>query len=125
MRTDLQLYCLFSLLLIIVVSAAEEIPPPDLPLGGYSPITNLSDPHVIEVAQFAVKEHNMLDEGHKVKLLSILKGWTQVVAGLNYRLIITAKTLCSHADVHRYEVVVYERPWQHFMKLTSFNQTTE
>lgn len=116
-----QVIFLFSLLLVVVVSSAEGVAAPaPLILGGYTPITNLSDPHVIEVARFAVGEHNKQDKTHMLKFLSIFKGWSQVVAGINYRLIIIAKPLCRPALVRRYEAVVYERPWQHFMNLTSF-----
>ncbi|CAO2842447.1 unnamed protein product [Amaranthus hypochondriacus] len=96
-------------------------PRPQPVLGGYSLIQNLSEPHVIEVARFAIKEHNkMQHKGHMLKFLSIFKGWSQVVAGVNYRLIITAKRLHSRDVAHRYEALVYERPWEHFMNLTSF-----
>ncbi|KAL2932294.1 Cysteine proteinase inhibitor 5 [Bienertia sinuspersici] len=121
MRTQ-QVYFLFSLLLITITSAAGGLTPAkSQPLpGGYTPINNISDPHVIEVARFAVEEHNKQDDAHLLKFLRILKGWSQVVAGINYRLIIAAEPINCNGKVYHYEAIVYERPWQHFMNLTSF-----
>ena len=118
-------FLLSLLLLLFTASAITPSPAPKPVLGGYTPIKNLSDPHVIEVARFAVKEHNRQDKAHMVHLLRVLQGWTQVVAGINYRLILAVRPVHSRHIVRRYEALVYERPWQHFMNLTSFKPLRE
>lgn len=85
--------------------------------GGWSPIKNLSDPDVVAIANFAVSEHNKLLASSKKPLLGlsrIVKGKQQVVAGMNYKLVIEA------SDGKRYEVTVWEKVWEHVRKLTSF-----
>ncbi|KAH7858713.1 hypothetical protein Vadar_027042 [Vaccinium darrowii] len=59
------------------------------PLGGWRPIENVTAPEVIEVAQFAVAEHNN-QTGSMLKFERVVSGEYQVVAGENYRLIIAA-----------------------------------
>ncbi|OIW13848.1 hypothetical protein TanjilG_31737 [Lupinus angustifolius] len=80
--------------------------------GGWTPIKNINDPHVKEIADFAVTEHNK-QSGEKLKLESVVKGESQVVSGTNYRLVLVASS-------KNYQAVVYEKPWLHFKKLTSF-----
>ncbi|GAB4830757.1 hypothetical protein Ancab_004790 [Ancistrocladus abbreviatus] len=87
-------------------------------LGGYRPIKNLNDQHVIEIAQFAVTEHNK-EDGTDLEFKKVVKGESQVVAGTNYRLVIAAM---NGADLGDYEAVVYERPWENYRKLTSFEK---
>ncbi|KAL9237036.1 hypothetical protein vseg_011626 [Gypsophila vaccaria] len=116
------LFILFSLLLLITISTAAattgELPPKPL-LGSYTPIKNISDPHVIEIARFAVKQHNKQVPTQKLRLLSIIKGYSQVVAGTNWKLFFYAKAVHGRSR-QLYVAVVYERPWVHSMNLTSF-----
>ncbi|KAK9715069.1 hypothetical protein RND81_06G141100 [Saponaria officinalis] len=118
-----QLYILLSLLLITftissTAAATGELPPKPL-LGGYTPIKNISDPHVIDVSKFAVKQHNKEDPAHKLRLLNIIKGYSQVVAGTNWKLFFYAKAVHSHGR-RLYVAVVFEQPWVHSMNLTYF-----
>ncbi|XP_054778878.1 cysteine proteinase inhibitor 5 [Prosopis cineraria] len=87
-------------------------------LGGWTPIKDIEDPHVTEIAKFAVSEYDKRS-GAALKLEKVLKGETQVVAGTNYRLVLAAKDGSSSASKN-YEAVVWEKPWEHFMNLTSF-----
>ncbi|XP_010542197.1 PREDICTED: cysteine proteinase inhibitor 5 [Tarenaya hassleriana] len=82
-------------------------------LGGWKPIKDVSDPHVVEIAKYAVEEHNKQSKTD-LKLDRVVSGQTQVVAGTNYKLIIAA------SDGKSYEAIVWEKPWEHFRKLTSF-----
>ncbi|KAJ1428679.1 Proteinase inhibitor I25, cystatin, conserved site [Sesbania bispinosa] len=80
-------------------------------LGGYVPIKDLNDPHVKEIANYAVAEYDKRS-GAKLKLVKVVKGETQVVAGTNYRLDLEVTV--------RYQAVVWEKTWEHFRNLTSF-----
>jgi len=84
--------------------------------GGWSPIKNIDDPHVKEIADYAVTEYAK-QSGHKLKLEKVLKGETQAVAGVNYRLTLAATDGSSSKN---YEAIVWEKVWQHFRNLTSF-----
>ncbi|XP_054779054.1 cysteine proteinase inhibitor 1-like [Prosopis cineraria] len=108
---------LLSLLLVplcaISGGRAEAVIP-----GGWTPIPNLEDQHVMEIANFAVAEYDKRN-GARLKLEKVVKGETQVVAGTNYRLVVATKDGSSSATKN-YEAVVWEKPWQHFRNLTSF-----
>ncbi|KAL2495549.1 Cysteine proteinase inhibitor 1 [Forsythia ovata] len=114
-----------SILLIILpilvasieVSAALGGRKGDL-VGSWRPIENLNDPIVQEIAKYAVEEHNKQAKTN-LRFLSVVSGETQVVAGTNYRLVISAK---DEAAVHKYQTVVWEKPWENFRKLTSFEE---
>ncbi|KAF8026359.1 hypothetical protein BT93_F2987 [Corymbia citriodora subsp. variegata] len=104
-----------AVLVFLEVSAARVAPRGPL-FGGWMLIANLSDPHVRETAEFAVKTHN--DEAKTGLLLEkVFKGEMQVVGGANYRLVIKAK---DRAGTKNYEAVVWERLWEHLRGLTSF-----
>ncbi|XP_020995578.1 cysteine proteinase inhibitor 1-like [Arachis duranensis] len=87
-------------------------------LGGYW--TALKDvnnyPHVTELAEFAVTEYNKQSEKN-LKLVKLLKGDMQVVAGFNYRFVLEAK---DESGSSNFEAVVWEKTWDHFKSLTSF-----
>ncbi|KAL2341368.1 hypothetical protein Fmac_009308 [Flemingia macrophylla] len=104
----------FLSLLVLAVGGgaalAEAIP------GGWSPIKNVTEPHVVEIAKYAVREYDKRS-GAKLKLVKVVKGETQVVSGTNYRLVLAAKDGSATAN---YQAVVWEKPWLHFRNLTSF-----
>ncbi|XP_024197730.1 probable LRR receptor-like serine/threonine-protein kinase At1g53430 isoform X2 [Rosa chinensis] len=80
-------------------------------------IEDINDPHVKEIAEFAVSEYNK-KSGKKLELQSVVKGETQVVPGENYQLVIA---VTDNSSVAKYESVVYERIWEHTRELLSFN----
>ncbi|KAL3740876.1 hypothetical protein ACJRO7_022064 [Eucalyptus globulus] len=89
---------------------------PEALVGGWRPIKNLSDPYVRGIAEFAIKAHN--DEANTgLVLVKVMKGETQVVSGANYRLVVEVK---DGADTKSFEVVVWDKPWEHSRRLTSF-----
>ncbi|XP_059317738.1 cysteine proteinase inhibitor 1-like [Lycium ferocissimum] len=87
-------------------------------LGGWSPITDTNDRQVVEIGKFAVDEHNKEAES-KLLFKRVVKGETQVVAGTNYRLVISAKD-GSHSD--KYLATVWDKPWENYRNLTSFKK---
>ncbi|KAL9256588.1 Cysteine proteinase inhibitor 1-like protein [Drosera capensis] len=87
-------------------------------VGGYNPISRLNDPSITDIAVFAVTEHNRIEHSN-LKFLKVVKGEQQVVAGMNYRLVIVAEEE-EGGEGGKYEAVVYVRPWEHLRSLTSF-----
>lgn len=85
-------------------------------VGGWSPISNVTDPHVVEIGEFAVSEYNKRSESG-LKFETVVSGETQVVAGTNYRLKVAAN---DGGASKNYEAMVWEKPWLKFRNLTSF-----
>ena len=92
-------------------------------LGGWTPIENITERHVTEIAEFAVTEYNKQSKT-PLKLLKVVEGEKQVVAGMNYRLLLNATdgAATDGAETNPYQAVVYERSWEHYMNLTSFKR---
>lgn len=88
-------------------------------VGGWTPIKNLTDPHVIEIAQFAVSEYNkqLQSKAAFIKFEKVVMGKIQVVSGINYRLEVVVQ---NGASIDKYEAVVLEKAWIHSMTLISF-----
>ncbi|KAI3434182.1 Cystatin domain-containing protein, partial [Psidium guajava] len=115
MRPLILLVAAAVLLLLLQVSAAGAARTGAL-VGGWQPIKNLSDPYVREIAEFAVKAHND-DAKTGLVLKKVVKGETQVVSGTNYRLVVEVE---DGADTRSFEAVVWDKPWEHFRRLSSF-----
>ncbi|RRT32120.1 hypothetical protein B296_00051058 [Ensete ventricosum] len=86
--------------------------------GGWATIKDLKDPHVREIAEFAVSEHNKLEKTN-LTLRKVEGGEIQVVEGMNYKLVLEAKD-DGAGMVSEYKAVVWEKTWKHYRKLTSF-----
>ncbi|CAN1337172.1 Cysteine proteinase inhibitor 5 [Linum perenne] len=95
----------------ITFSVVEAIP------GGWEPIKDLKDKHVIEIAEFAVNTYNGQISTEKLKLVHVDNGECQVVSGMNYKLTLTA----TDGEQKQYEAIVYEDLSQ-LKKLISFIQ---
>ena len=63
------------------------------------------NPKVQEVAKFAVTEKNRQASWHLKYECVVVQGWTRVVCGINYKLIIDAR---HDGVVTKYEAAVYE-----------------
>ncbi|KFK41155.1 hypothetical protein AALP_AA2G092800 [Arabis alpina] len=85
-------------------------------VGGWSPITDVKDPHVVQIGEFAVSEYDKRSKSG-LKFETVVRGETQVVAGTNYRLRVTAN---DGGESKNYEAIVWEKPWLKSMNLTSF-----
>ncbi|XP_031268639.1 cysteine proteinase inhibitor 1-like [Pistacia vera] len=88
--------------------------------GSYFPITNIKDPYLQEVGQFAVKEYNRESKG-ELKFVKVLNGEEQAVAGYSYKLVLAAE---SGSVTTNYEAVVWEDP-QQVTHLVSFNHVID
>ncbi|KAK7359870.1 hypothetical protein VNO77_01835 [Canavalia gladiata] len=100
----------FLSLLVFSAVRSEALP------GGWTPIKDLKERRVVEIANYAVTEYDKRS-GANLTLVKVVKGETQVVAGTNYRLVLKAK---DGSTVLNYEAIVWEKPWVHFRNLTSF-----
>ncbi|XP_057811279.1 cysteine proteinase inhibitor 1-like [Salvia miltiorrhiza] len=79
-------HILFAILSVVAVAAASE----GTKAGGWKAISNPNTPEVVAVAKFAVAEHNK-EKKTPLVFVSVVKAEFQVVAGVNYRLLISAK----------------------------------
>ncbi|MQL98423.1 hypothetical protein Taro_031139 [Colocasia esculenta] len=127
---------LFPLLLLLLLAAAAARPSSTASdqgkwdgrstLGGYRPIGNVNDPHVRELGQFAVDEHNRQSAGQSQLAFSrVVSGQQQVVAGMNYNLLVEAQgggggSGGAGPSTALYEAMVYERPAANVRTLLSF-----
>ncbi|KAK9267188.1 hypothetical protein L1049_009608 [Liquidambar formosana] len=107
-----------SFLLLNGVSSAVVVGAEGRIIGGWEPIKNVSDPHVREIGEFAVTEHNK-EAKEELAFESVVKGETQLVSGTNYRLVLAAK---DGGASNNYEAVVWEKIWTGFRNLTSFKR---
>ncbi|KAL1542498.1 cysteine proteinase inhibitor 5-like [Salvia divinorum] len=92
--------------------------------GGWKPIPNPSAPEIFQIAIFAVSEHN-IQEKTSLVLESVLEGYTQVVSGVNYRLVIKVRdeSRKSNSNIsNNYEAIVYSKAAPTLLQLTSFKQ---
>ncbi|CAI5530915.1 unnamed protein product, partial [Closterium sp. Naga37s-1] len=77
---------------------------------------------VQQLAQFAVDEHN---KKHNTALMleAVVGASEQVVAGTLHRIRLTAHQPSATAPVTtQYEAVVWEKPWEGFRELQSFDK---
>ncbi|KAJ4762772.1 Cysteine proteinase inhibitor [Rhynchospora pubera] len=102
-----------SFLLVVYLRPASATP------GGWSPIKNLTDPHLKELGGFAVAEHDKVaNDG--LEFVKVVKGDQQVVSGMKYRLVLEVKNLKE--EVVKYQAEVWERPGSGSKQLTSFKR---
>lgn len=87
-------------------------------LPTWRPIQNLKDPEVLRIANFAVTEHNK-EAKTNLTFVAVLKGETIVVAGLRYKLVISAK---DGDSARNYPAEVWSKPWLKFQQLISFGK---
>ncbi|KAL0353293.1 UNVERIFIED_CONTAM: Cysteine proteinase inhibitor 1 [Sesamum angustifolium] len=109
---------LFVFLAILLASSLNEASP----VGAWQPI-DPKDPKVVEIANFAVTEHNK-EAGSALVFQDVVKGTKQVVAGINYELVIAAGDGTPAGVRLYYQARVFEQPSQKSRKLLSFQKIT-
>ncbi|KAI3697676.1 hypothetical protein L6452_30772 [Arctium lappa] len=115
MRSNLFITILIFFLPFILFNSSEAAR--RVLVGGWTKITNVSDPKVVEIGKFAVDQHNK-EAKASLKFSKVVSGERQVVAGMNYNLTITA---ANGSVENNYVVVVWDKPWvKNFRRLTSF-----
>ena len=85
--------------------------------GGWKPIRNITDSGVIDIGKFAVDEHNKNDHA-SLNFKKLVKGESQVVAGTQYNITVT---VVDEGRENNYIALVWDKPWQKFRKLVSFD----
>lgn len=106
-----------SIAIFVLLSLSVSVFSDAARTGGWTPIANIKDPYVTEIAQFSLTEHGK-QSGEKLSLVEVISGESQVVAGTNYRLVLAAKD--QSAPTKNYEAQVWDKPFAHFRNLTSF-----
>lgn len=90
---------ILSLLSLSAAVAWAQAPPTERPVvGGYGKIGVL-DKEVVEAATFAVKVQAK-KEGAQIELVKIVQAKRQVVAGMNYQLLLEVKSQGVTSKVH-------------------------
>ncbi|CAM0871948.1 unnamed protein product [Alopecurus aequalis] len=85
--------------------------------GAWQQISNFNDPKVLEIARWAVDEHDR-QENDGLQFKRVVSGMLQVVEGKNYNLHID--TVKGDGNEGIYIAEVYDVPWTHTRTLDSF-----
>ncbi len=104
-----------ALVFVILLAAAHASSAQDAPIAGSYSERPTSDRGVVAATAFAVRERGRRT-GRRVTLLEVRRAETQVVAGLNYRLLLTVREGGKERDV---TAVVYQNLRQR-LSLTSW-----
>jgi gamma-glutamylcysteine synthetase len=113
------------LIIVMLASIAKnQAIAPEASSPASSPVS-ADDPHVIDIANFAVAEFNKRITIYKLKLKKVINAESQVLGGggINYNLTISAsERYYTHIQNNEanYEAIVLEKPSEHFRNLTSF-----
>lgn len=98
---------LFIILVVLFASAATN------QALNINYLVNISDPHMIDIAKFAVTEHNKQVTEEKLKFVKLLRGLHDILSvATTYVLIICAN---NGSASNNYNSVVYESPPNHFI----------
>ncbi|KAH7545327.1 hypothetical protein FEM48_Zijuj01G0081700 [Ziziphus jujuba var. spinosa] len=89
----------FLALLAVLVQFIAIVARSDSSVGALQQLQNLKSPHMQESAKFAVHHYNK-QSGKDLRLEKVVKGETQIVAGVNYGLVIEVK---NGATSERYQ----------------------
>lgn len=115
------LIAILALLFPLLAAARDQNGGSAIP---WKPLENITEPHVTEIANFAVTTYNLQDKKNLV-FQKVTKGFYHKEVGTLYRLVIRVKNdksaLTPTAD---YEAVVLEKRWAEYKKLVSFVQIT-
>ncbi|WZZ14222.1 hypothetical protein YC2023_107311 [Brassica napus] len=90
--------------------------------GGWSPISDVKNSHIVKIGEFAVSEYDKQSKSG-LKFVEVVSGESQIVAGMNYRLIVAANEgipIARNGESKKYEAIVWDKPWLKSMNLTSF-----
>ncbi|CAG0902730.1 unnamed protein product [Darwinula stevensoni] len=126
---------MIELLCVVVLLSQPLTPAATMMVGGYTETTLEPEKQasLIGLIEPAVNKE-LGDEPNMFMVVEVIQAWSQVVAGVNYKLKVKmGETDCPKSaagSVGDYnvksggrtricEVVVYERPWQNFSQVTS------
>jgi len=106
-----------SLVFILIVLLALFATNQAITFIDWSPV-DINDPHVVDIAKFAVTEFNKRITIEKLTFENVIHGESKnVVDGTVYRLTFSAR---SPSISHKYRAIVFEKPLEQYKKLDSF-----
>lgn len=115
------------LIVLMLISVVPIFSIQENPCQGCSfPLHNLNDCWVVESADFAVREHNKKANNTRLHFVRVIKGDGQVVGGMKYMLVISAKD-GAIAPPKNYYAVIVSKIWDENkpFELFSFKQLTK
>ncbi|KAL9666820.1 hypothetical protein QQ045_001162 [Rhodiola kirilowii] len=86
-------------------------------------IADLSQPHVLTIARFAVEQHNM-KAGTTLQLLEVMTGYRHIGEGMKYRLLLRVTNLAA-STVANYETLVHEKDTKILKELIYFRKALQ
>ena len=112
------LLLLASIFIILAhLCSASRLGGYDPKLGTWTPVKNTSDPHIVEIGEFAVSAYNRITNS-KLEFCRVIKGETMQIVVVNlYKLVIEAK---DGDKVGNYEAIVWEKAWKKLGRLVNF-----
>ncbi|XP_009628559.1 cysteine proteinase inhibitor 6-like [Nicotiana tabacum] len=87
--------------------------------GDWQPIKDAKDPKVVKVGEFAVDAYNRISNSFPLTFESVLGGQFQVVNGITYKLVISAR---QNVTTTNYLAVVNEHSGDNVKTLISFEK---
>uniref|UniRef100_A0ACD5XMF9 Uncharacterized protein n=1 Tax=Avena sativa TaxID=4498 RepID=A0ACD5XMF9_AVESA len=112
---------LFFFLLVAGATVLDAAAMPSTALDGkWQPISNITDPHLKDLGEWAVAEHTKVyNDG--LRFSKVVSGEVQIVAVLNYRLVVDALPLDGKDTMYEAEVFEQDWPTSTTRKLVSFD----
>ncbi|KAL9671076.1 hypothetical protein QQ045_008641 [Rhodiola kirilowii] len=86
-------------------------------------IADLSKPHVLTIARFAVEQHNT-EASTYLQLLEVVSGYRHIGEGMKYRLILRVANLDT-VTVTNYETLVHEKEAKIHKELVYFRKALQ
>jgi len=106
-----------SLVFILIVLLALSTTNQAITSSDWGPV-DINDPHVVDIAKFAVTAYNKRNTVGKLAFEKVISGESQnVINGTNFRLTLSARQIIT---VQKYRAIVLEKPLVHFRNLVSF-----
>lgn len=95
---------LLATFLLATADAQNYTAPPPPPASNWTPVADVNDPTIQQVAQFAVRIYALSTKELRMQLLNVISGETQPYnGGYNYRLVVTV----TGGKKTRYEAFVW------------------
>jgi len=99
----------------------SNTPAPSSLLGNWQPITDAKDPKVVLIGEFAVNTYNEISNSFPLTFESVLGGQFQVVNGITYKLVISARQNVT-VTTTSYLAVVNDHSGDNVKTLISFGK---
>ncbi|KAL6140803.1 hypothetical protein ACLB2K_059096 [Fragaria x ananassa] len=101
------LIAIFALLFPLLTTAVDNNSDNTL-IGAWKPLKSISDPHVTEIANYAVDAYTRQNQKHLI-FQKVIKGYYQIESGILYKLVIRVKDENVHFPNAEYQAVVLSK----------------